>query len=94
VVHYLLSLVYGTVLVFAVHAAERAPSVIFAMIFGGIILQDAFLMFTIILATSSVGSVAWAGIAGGSLIGAAVAVALLARRHPLARYFRRAEEER
>lgn len=94
VVHDLLNVTYGMVLLSAVHAAERAPSIVFAMIVGGLILEGAFVMFTSILVESSVGSIAWAGIVGGSLIGSAVAVTLLSRTHPLVRYLRRAEEER
>lgn len=92
-VHYLLNITYGMVLLSAVHAAERTPSLIFAMMFGVLTLEGAFAMFTNILVESPVGSVAWAGIVGGSLIGTAVAITLLSRTHPLLRYLRRAEEE-
>lgn len=94
VLHYLLNVTYGIVLVSAVHAAARAPSVIFGLIFGGLILEGAFAMFTSIVVASSAGGAAWAGIVGGSLIGAAVAITLLSRTHPLALYLRRAEDER
>lgn len=94
VLHYLLNVTYGIILVSAVHAAARAPSVIFGLIFGGLILEGAFAMFTSIVVASSAGGAAWAGIVGGSLIGAAVAITLLSRTHPLALYLRRAEDER
>jgi hypothetical protein len=94
VVHYLLNITYGMVLLSAVHGAERTPSLIIAVMFGVLTLEGAFAMFTNILVESSVGSVAWAGIVGGSLIGTAVAITLLSRTHPLLRYLRRAEEER
>lgn len=94
VAHYLLNITYGMVLLSAVHGAERTPSLIIAVMFGVLTLEGAFAMFTNILVESSVGSVAWAGIVGGSLIGTAVAIMLLSRTHPLLRYLRRAEEER
>jgi len=94
VVHYLLNVTYGMVLLSAVHGAERAPSLIIALTFGLLTLEGAFVMFTNILVESSVGSVGWAGIVGGSFIGTAVAITLLSRTHPLATYLRRAEEER
>lgn len=94
VVHYLLNVAYGIVLVSAVHSAARAPSVIFGIIFGVLILEGAFAMFTNILVQDSVGGVAWAGIVGGSLIGTAVGVTLLSRTHPLLDYLHRAEDER
>ena len=93
VVHYLLNVTYGMVLVSAVHGAERAPSLMFALMFGVLTLEGAFAMFTNILVATSVGSVAWVGIVGGSLIGTALAITLLSRTHPLLRYLRRAEEE-
>jgi hypothetical protein len=93
-VHYLLNVTYGMVLLSAVHGAERAPSLIIATIFGVLTLEGAFAMFTNILVENAVGSIAWMGIVGGSLIGTAVAIMLLARTHPLVHYLRRAEDER
>lgn len=94
VVHYLLNVTYGMVLVSAVHGAERAPSLILAMIFGVLMLEGAFAMFTNVVVESSVGRVAWVGIVGGSLIGTMVAIALISRTHPLVHYLRRAEDEK
>lgn len=92
-VHYALCLTYGVVLVAAVHGAAREPSLVFALIFGGILFQVAFAMLTTLLAAIALGSAAWLPIFGGSLIGAAIAFALLARSHPVALYLRRAEAE-
>ena len=92
--HYLLNVTYGMVLLSAVHGAERAPSLIIALTFGLLTVEGAFVMFTNILVESPVGSVGWAGIAGGSFFGTAVAIILLSRTHPLATYLRQAEEER
>jgi hypothetical protein len=94
VVHYLLNVTYGVVLLSVVHGAERAPSLIFAGIFGLLMFEGAFVMFTNIIAESSVGPAAWVEVAGGSFLGAAVSVTLLVRTHPLGQYLRRAEDER
>jgi hypothetical protein len=93
VMHYLLNVMYGMVLVSAVHGAERAPSLIIAVLFGVLTLEGAFGMFTNIVVEYSVGNVAWVGIVGGSLLGTAVAISLLSRTHPLLAHLRRAEEE-
>jgi hypothetical protein len=92
--HYLLNIAYGVVLLSAVHGAERAPSLMFAMIFGLVTFEGAIAMFTNILAESSLGDMAWIGIFGGSLLATALAIVLLSRTHPLAANLRRAEEER
>ena len=48
---------------------------------------------SILLATVLVGTAAWAGVFGGSVIATALALFLLARTHPLGAYLHRAEEE-
>jgi hypothetical protein len=93
VVHYLLNVTYGVVLLSFVHGAERTPSLIIGALFGTLLFEVAFAMLTIILAQYALGSTAWLAIFGGSLIGTAIAIALLARTHPLAAYLRCAEEE-
>jgi hypothetical protein len=94
VVHYLLNVTYGVVLLSAVHGAERTPSLIIGALFGTLLFETAFAMLTIILAQSALGRTAWPAVFGGSVIGTAIAIALLARTHPLVAYLRRAEEER
>jgi hypothetical protein len=92
-VHYLLNIVYGLVLLSAVHGAERTPSLILAVVFGVVLFEVAMAMLTIILAQLRLGSAAWVGVFGGSLIATALAWLLLSRTHPLAAYLHRAEEE-
>jgi hypothetical protein len=92
--HYLLNILYGVVLLSAIHGAERAPSLILAVIFGLVTFEGAFAMFTNILAQSSLGNTAWIGLFGGSLLATALAIVLLSRTHPLAAHLRRAEDER
>jgi hypothetical protein len=93
VVHYLLNVAYGVALLSAVHGAERMPSLIIGALFGVLLFEVAFAMLTIILAQYVLGEMAWPAVFGGSVIGTAIAAALLARTHPLVAYLRRAEEE-
>jgi hypothetical protein len=91
--HYALNVVYGIVLLSAVHAAERTPSLILAAVFGVLLFEVAMAMLTVILADHWLGSAAWLGVFGGSLIATALASLLLARTHPLGAYLHRAEVE-
>lgn len=93
VVHIALNVTLGLVIVSVVHGAERAPSLILGLLFCGIIFQVAVAMLINLLA-QAVGDVAWIGLFGGSLLSTAVAIALLARGHPLIEYVHRAENER
>jgi hypothetical protein len=93
VVHYLLNITYGMVLLSFVHGAARTPSLIIGALFGTLLFEVAFAMLTIILAQYALGTTAWLAIFGGSLIGTALAVTLLAQTHPLVAYLRCAEEE-
>lgn len=91
-VHILLNLAYALALLSIVHGAAREPALIFALIFGGIMMQFAFAMASAML-SHVLGGVAWVLIFGGSVIGAAIAFVLLARTHPLAAELREAEAE-
>jgi hypothetical protein len=93
IAHYLLNVIYGMVLLSAVHGAERTPSLIIGAMFCGLTFEGAFVMFSSILIQHSLSSIAWVAIVGGNLIGTAVAITLLSRTHPLRDYLRRAEEE-
>ena len=93
VVHYALNITYGTILLSAIHGAERTPSLVIALIFGLVTFEGAFAMFTNILVEYSLGETAWIAMFGGSLIATALAVALLSRTHPLAARLREAEDE-
>jgi hypothetical protein len=92
--HYLLNVTYAVVILSAVHGAVRQPSLIIALVFGLVMVQFVFAMVTVILSQAGLGQLAWVRIFGGSLIGGAVAIVILNRRHPLAAQLRRAEEER
>ncbi len=91
--HYVLNVGYAVVILSAIHGAERAPSLILAVIFGVLTFEGAMAMLTNVLAQAALGTVAWIGIFGGSVISSAVAIVLLNRTHPLATYLHRAEEE-
>ena len=91
VVHYLLNIVYGVVIVSAVHGATREPSVVLALVFGLVTFEIALAMLTVLLSHLGLGELAWVRIFGGSLVGVAVALFLLSRRHPLASQLRDAD---
>lgn len=93
ILHYLLNVVYGVVIVSAIHGAEREPGLVIAVAFGFLIVEFAFAMLTVLLSHLGLGELAWVRILGGNLIGAAIAFLMLSRRHPLAEELRRAEEE-
>ncbi len=92
VVHYLLNLAYALAIVSLIHGAVRQPSLLFAVGFGFLMMEFAFAMATVML-SHVLGDLAWVRIFCGSLIGAAIAVIMLSRRHPLAAQLRQAEEE-
>ncbi|MEO7360848.1 MAG: hypothetical protein ABI120_10990 [Gemmatimonadaceae bacterium] len=93
VVHYLLNIVWWLAVAAVVRDAKRTPSAIFAVIFGVVILEVAIAMITNLLAEAALGSSAWIGIFGGSLIGTVIGLGFLSRAHPLATYLHTAEEE-
>ena len=93
VVHLVLNLVYGVSLVSVIHGAAREPSLIMAALFGFVMVEVGFIMLAAVL-SNFLGGAAWVSIFGGSLIGAAVAFQLLARRYPLRQLLRQAETER
>jgi hypothetical protein len=94
VVHYLLNATYGIVIVSAVHESMRAPSAIFGLGFGFLIFEFAFAFLTVGLSNVGLGDLAWLRIFGGNLVGAAIAIIMLARRHPLLTLLHEAEHER
>jgi len=91
--HYLLNVTYGVLLVSGIHGAVREPSLVMAVAFGFPIVEFVFALVTVLLSNMGLGELAWVRIFGGSLIGTAIAIVILARRHPLAAELRQAEEE-
>ena len=91
--HYLLNVAYGALIVAAIHGAVREPSLVMAVAFGFPIVEFVFALVTVLLSHLGLGELAWVRIFGGSLIGTAIAIVILARRPPLAAEVRQAEEE-
>ena len=83
-----LNIAYGMVIVSSIHAFMREPSLVGGLVMGFLIIEFAFAMISVVLSHFGLGQLAWLRIFGGSVIGAAVAVVLLMRRHPLARALR------
>jgi hypothetical protein len=93
IAHYLLNLVYGIVIVSAIHGAQREPSLLIGVAFGFLIVEFAVAMVTVLLSNAGLGELAWVRILGGSLIGALAAFLILRRTHPLAHELSEAEKE-
>jgi hypothetical protein len=93
VVHYLLNIVYGLVIVSAVHGAAREPSLALALVFGLVMLEIAIAMLTVLLSQLGLGELAWLRIVGGSLVGMTIALFVLSRRHPLLAQVRDADRD-
>ena len=91
VVHYVLNIAYGVAVVAAVHGATREPSLAIALVFGIVTLEIAIAMLTVLLSNLGLGQLAWVRIFGASLIGTALALFVLSRRHPLAAQVRDAD---
>lgn len=56
-----------------------------------LIVEFAFAMLTVLLSHLGLGQLAWVRILGGNLVGVAIALLVLSRRHPLAAELRKAE---
>ena len=91
--HYLLNVAYGVLVVSGIHGAVREPSLVMAVAFGFPIVEFVFALVTVLLSNMGLGELAWVRSFGGSLIGTAIAIVILARRHPLAAELRQAEDE-
>ena len=92
-IHCLLNVVYGVAIVSAVHGAARTPSLIYAVGFGLLFLEIVFAFATVALASFGLGDLAWVRIFSASVLGAAMALLLVARRHGLVDLLRAADEE-
>ena len=91
--HYVLNVAYGTVIVAGIHGTMRQPGLIGGVAMGFLVIEFAFAMGTVLLSHLGLGELAWLRVFGGSIIGAAVAVAMLLRRHPLATVLQQAGME-
>jgi hypothetical protein len=92
VVHVLLNIAYALAIVSLIHGAVHEPNLIFALGFGFIMMEFAFAMAAVMF-SQVLGKIAWVQIFGGSVVGATIAIILVARTHPLATALRRAQEE-
>jgi hypothetical protein len=92
-IHCLLNVVYGVAIVSAVHGAARTPSLIYAVGFGLLFLEIVFAFATVALASFGLGDLAWVRIFSASLVGAAMALLLVGRRHSLVELLHVADQE-
>jgi hypothetical protein len=81
--HFVLNIALATVIVAGMQGAIREPSFIGAVIMLFLILEFALAMATIFLSHAGLGDLAWLRVFGASLVGAAVGIVGLVRRHSL-----------
>ncbi len=93
IVHLLLHVVFGIAVVYAVHGAMHEQSIAVALVFGAIMMVIGFAFVTTLLSNLVLGNLAWFELFVGGVIGTALAIVLLGRRHPLLAQLRRAEDE-
>ena len=91
IAHYALNILYASVLVAAIRGTRREPTLMMALVFGFIMVEFAFAFVATVFSNLGLGALSWVRLFVGSLIGAAVALAVLARRYPLADRIRRAK---
>lgn len=93
VAHVALCVVYGKIVAGLIHAAERAPSVIMAMVFGAVLFQTACAMFTVVLGHVALPELPWVRLFGGSVVGSIVTFAWLHEAHHLGALLHASEAE-
>lgn len=83
ILHYLLNIAYGMAIVAVVHRTAQEPSLAAVLWFVLVVVEFAFVMATILLSHVGLGAFAWLRIFAASLIGLALALFILSRRHRL-----------
>jgi hypothetical protein len=81
--HYVLNVAYGMAIVAVVHRTAQEPSIAAVLWFVLLVIEFAFVMATILLSHVGLGALAWLRIFAASLIGLALALLLISRRHRL-----------
>jgi hypothetical protein len=80
-------------IVSGIHGTAREPALAMSVVLVFLIIEIAFAFLTALLANLGLGNLAWVRIFGGSLVGAAIAIVFLSRRHPLMAQLREAEKQ-
>lgn len=83
VLHYVLNVAYGMAIVAVVHRTTKEPTLAAVLWFVLVVVEFGFVMATILLAHAGLGTFAWLRIFAPSLIGLALALFILSRRHRL-----------
>jgi hypothetical protein len=83
ILHYVLNVAYGMAVVAVVYRTAEEPGLAAVLWFVLVVVEFAFVMATILLSHLGLGAFAWLRIFGASLIGLAIAIFILSRRHRL-----------
>ena len=81
--HYLLNVAYGMAIVAVVHRTTKEPTLAAVLWFVLLVIEFGFVMATILLSHVGLGAFAWLRIFAASLIGLALALFIVSRRHRL-----------
>jgi hypothetical protein len=83
VLHYVLNVVYAMAVVAVVHRTAHEPSLAAVLWFVLLVIEFAFVMVTILLSHVGLGALAWLRIFAASVVGLALGILLISRRHRL-----------
>jgi hypothetical protein len=90
-VHFALCLAYGLIIISALHASLKEPTIMFGIIFSAILFEAAFVIVTAMLSNIGLGELAWGKFFAGNLIATAMTLFLISRNHSLRDMFDAAE---
>ena len=90
-VHFALCLAYGLIIISALHASMKEPTIMFGIIFSAILFEAAFVIVTAMLSNIGLGELAWGKFFAGNLIATAMTLFLISRNHSLREMFDAAE---
>lgn len=91
-IHFALCLAYGFIIISAIHASMKEPTVMFAIIFCAILFQAGFVIITAMISNIGIGELAWGQFFAGNLVAAALTYYLVSRDHSLRAMFDAAEK--
>jgi hypothetical protein len=90
-VHFALCLAYGLIIISALHASMKEPTIMFGIIFSAILFEAGFVIVTAMLSNIGLGELAWGKFFAGNLVATVLTLFLISRNHSLRDMFDAAE---